>query len=219
MWIQILDWAVVAVPIVLGLVAWVVPIHRPTAQHQWTLFAGGAALSALIFLQQCTTRQEHTQEMNKLATKQDIPTAGEIVKEIVKVLPAERRAGRWALNDEQITKLAQRMAPYADKSPKDRDLIDATLGNPDSAAFAWSLVAAFRAAHWNGVGGSGFGQAIFNQPVEGIRIRLHAVGDHVPGLQEFIATMREAGIEPTGEIAPQLIPEGGFQIVVGDRPR
>jgi len=218
MWTQILDWAAVAVPIVLGLVAWVIPIRRPTRGHRWTLFAGGVALSGLIFLQQCTTRQEHAREIDRLATKQDIPTAGDIVKEIVKVLPPERRAGRWALNDEQITKLAQRMAPYATNSPKNHDLIQATMGNPDSAAFAWSLVAAFRAAHWNGVGGSGFGQSIFNQPVEGVHVVIHAVGDHVPGLQEFIATMREAGIEPIGEIA-QTVPEGEFQIIVGDRPR
>ena len=95
-------------------------------------------------------------------------------------------------------------------------MITCSLGDPNATKIAAGLVAAFRNGGWK-LPGSGFNQAIFNAPVEGISVKLHAKDDHVPALTEFVSTLREAGVEPKGEI-DESIPAGDFQIVVGAKP-
>jgi class 3 adenylate cyclase len=124
----------------------------------------------------------------------------------------------WGMTDDQLLTLSRRLSPFASSSPKKGDLITAVLGDQDSVKFAQRLVGAFRAAHWDGVGGSGFGQAIFNGPVQGIVIQLHAADDRPPGLNEFVTTLRESGIEPTAQLLPESVPPNEFRIVVGSRP-
>ena len=91
-WDSILDWAVVAIPTIAGLAAWVIPVKETTVQHKWILFVGGLAFSGLILFQQHLTRQAHALELAKLATKDDIaglPT--KIAKEIIKITPAQTK--------------------------------------------------------------------------------------------------------------------------------
>jgi hypothetical protein len=75
----------VAIPAIAGLVAWVMPVRQTTPFHRFWLFVAGVALSGLIYLQQWETRVAHSQEMAKLATKEDIAnSAADIVKEFQK---------------------------------------------------------------------------------------------------------------------------------------
>jgi hypothetical protein len=86
-WPKLLDWAVVAIPALAGLVAWVIPVKQATRFHRVWLFVGGVVLSGLIWLQQWETGVSHAREMAKLATKEDIaklPSAADIVKEFQK---------------------------------------------------------------------------------------------------------------------------------------
>jgi hypothetical protein len=108
-----------------------------------------------------------------------------------------------------------RMKFYASDKPRG-DLITCVLGNPDSTKFAFQLVKAFRDAGWN-LPGSGTNQAIFSGPVTGIIIKVHSAESRPLGFSEFIQSMREAGIEPTGEIN-ESIPESEFQMIVGAKP-
>lgn len=121
----------------------------------------------------------------------------------------------WGLNDAQLELLRKRMAPFA--RPEDRsDLITCVLSDPESAKFAVSLVNTFRAAGWN-LTGSGFYQAIFAGHVEGIIVKLHSREANPSGLTEFLSTIRQAGIEPFGEVDNNIPPER-FQIIVGSKP-
>lgn len=123
--------------------------------------------------------------------------------------------GHWGLNDEQLSLLSRRLAPFAQQ--KDRgDLITCVLGDSASTRFAVNLVAAFRKAGWN-LPGSGYNQSIFSGVVEGIILKVNSKDAKPLGLLEFVMTMREAGIEPVGEIDTSIPPEN-FRIVVGLKP-
>lgn len=122
---------------------------------------------------------------------------------------------KWGLSAEQLVLLSRRMARFA--SPRDRgDLITCVLGDPDSTKFAANLVAAFRSAGWN-LPGSGYNQAIFSGPLQGIIFNLHSRDSNPPGLSEALATFRESAIQVSG-IIDEKIPEQDFQIIVGSKP-
>jgi hypothetical protein len=121
----------------------------------------------------------------------------------------------WGLSLEQLRLLSRRMAPYASEDDRG-ELITCIMGDPDSTKFAFSLVEAFRTAGWK-LPGSGFSQAIFNGPVEGIIIVLNSKEVNPPGLAEFVATLREAGIQPVGQLDDKM-PANKFRIIVGRKP-
>lgn len=215
-----LEWAVVAVPTVIGLIQWLISIREPKRLHRNFLLVGCLLFSALIWWQQGVARQEHSREMGNLPTKEDIkklPTASDIVKEFQRFAPGTVNETPWGMTDEQLLRLSQRVSIYASFTPDKGDLITAVLGDHDSIKFAQRLAAAFRAAHWKNVGGSGFGQAIFDGPIQGIVIQIRDKEDRPPGLSEFVSTLRESGLEPTGQITPSL-PRDEFRIIVGSRP-
>jgi hypothetical protein len=121
----------------------------------------------------------------------------------------------WGLDAGHLALLSQRVAKYG--SPRDRgDLITCILGDPDSTKFATNLVGAFRAAGWN-LTGSGYSQAVFSGIVKGVVVKLHSKDSNPPGLNEFVATLRESGIEPTGEIDSNVPPDV-FRIIIGMKP-
>jgi hypothetical protein len=124
----------------------------------------------------------------------------------------------WALDAQQSDLLARRLAPYAPGRTDKHDLIAAVMGDPDSAKFAWSLVSAFRAAKWSGVGGSGYAQSIFQGNVEGIIVQVHSREATPRGLEEFARTLQEAGFQVIGAIVPD-VPTDEFRIIVGHRPQ
>lgn len=84
-WSPFLDWTVIAIPAIVGIVAWVIPVKEAQAIHKWMLTVGCIAFSALLYFQQYLTRREHAIEIANLPTKADIaklPTAKEIAKEV-----------------------------------------------------------------------------------------------------------------------------------------
>jgi hypothetical protein len=52
---------------------------------------------------------------------------------------------------------------------------------------------------------------------EGIIVKIHSRDSNPPSLREFVTTLREAGIEPTGNIDAEL-PANEYQIIVGAEP-
>ena len=122
---------------------------------------------------------------------------------------------RWGLNEDHLRRLVNRMAPYAPSQDRG-DLITCMLGDADSTRFALNLVAAFRSAGWT-LGGSGYNQAIMMPPPTGIVVVLHSRESKPPGFLEFINTLREAGIEPIGNLDDH-VPENNFKIIVGMKP-
>jgi len=142
------------------------------------------------------------------------------MKEVRKFLPAgtvqqTQTVKPWNLSADQLVLLSRRVAPFATKLERG-DLITCVLGDRDSTRFAESLVAAFRAAGWV-LGGSGYNQAVYSGLPTGIVVKLHSKESAPPALGEFVATLREAGIEPSGLIDAS-VPENEFQIIVGARP-
>lgn len=122
---------------------------------------------------------------------------------------------RWGLNESQLNQLVNRMAPYA--TSRDRgDLITCMLGDAESTRFALNLVAAFRSAGWT-LGGSGYNQSVFMPPPTGVVVVLHSREANPPGLNAFVGTLREAGIEPIGNLDDK-VPENDFRVIVGMRP-
>lgn len=206
---RFLEWVVFAIPVILALVAWFLPIQQATTTHRVILFVACVIFSGLIYWQQSVARKERSSEFEKLPGK----IAGEVVKIIPKGLSVQ--TSRWGLTADQLALLSRRVAPYA--SEKERgDLITCSLGDPNATRFAAGLVAAFRNGGWK-LPGSGYNQAIFNNPVEGVWVKVNSRDDHVDALSEFVTTLREAGIEPKGEIDEQ-IPSGDFRIIVGAKP-
>ena len=101
--------------------------------------------------------------------------------------------------------------------PEDRgDLITCVLGDPDSTRLAVKLVGAFRNGGWQ-LSGSGFSQAIFSGNPTSIIIKLNSQQSDPSGLREFVGILREAGIEPIGEIDTNIPPDH-FRIIVGRKP-
>ena len=87
-----LEWAVIAVPTVIGLVQWLISIKKPKRFHRTLVLVGCIVFSAMIWWQQGVARVEHSQEMGNLPTKEDIkklPTAADIVRNF-KDSPRER---------------------------------------------------------------------------------------------------------------------------------
>jgi hypothetical protein len=122
---------------------------------------------------------------------------------------------RWGLNEDHLRRLVNRMAPYAPSQDRG-DLITCMLNDADSTRFALNLVAAFRSAGWT-LGGSGYNQAVMMPPPTGIVVVLHSRESNPPGFLEFINTLREAGIEPIGNLDDH-VPENNFKIIVGMKP-
>jgi len=91
-WRNLLDWAVVAIPALAGLVAWVMPVKETTSFHRAWLFVGGLVLSGLIYLQQWETALTHKNEIAKLATKEDVDKLpGRVALELQKQTTKEVR--------------------------------------------------------------------------------------------------------------------------------
>jgi hypothetical protein len=108
------------------------------------------------------------------------------------------------------------MAPYAPATERTRDdLIQGSLGDQASLKFAADLVTAFRKAGWKIP--PSVGQVISTGPIEGVIISIHSEDDSPPGLSEFMATLRQAGIEAKRQIA-ERIPAGEFHIRIGSKP-
>jgi hypothetical protein len=216
---EFLEWVIVAFPTVIGFMQLVFPIQSPKRAHRVCVLVVCIVFSVLIWWQQRAARIEHENEFSKLPTKEDIqklPTAGDIVKEFRRFEPSSIGSKPWGLTDEQLAKLTERVAVYAPFSAES-DLITAVMGDPSSIKFAHRLAIAFRLAHWKGVENDGFGQAVFNGPIEGVIVQIRDKDDRPPGLKEFAVTLREFGIEPFGQIVPTL-PRDTFHIVVGSRP-
>ena len=214
---RILDWAVVWLPAIAGLVAWVSPVKEPTKKHKRLVAVGCVAFSIVLFFQQQFSRKEHEREFKNLPTKTDIaklPSASDIVKEFKNSVPGIREKSIWGLTDAQLAKLTERESIYSSFS-SGQNLINAVMGDPDSIKFADKLAEAFRAAHWTGV--DGYSQGVFTKPVQGIFLQVRDQNDKPPGFFELIQTLREAGIAPKGEIDPN-IPKDEFRITVGSRP-
>ena len=115
----------------------------------------------------------------------------------------------------QLVVLSERLAKHATDEVK-RVLITCVLGDPESAKFASDLVLAFRNAGWS-LPGTGLAQAVFASPISGIRVQLAAKDANPPGLSDLVVTLREAGIEPVGEVMSSVNPNE-FKILVGSRP-
>jgi len=63
---SILDFAVVAIPTVLGIAGWLIPVTNSTRRHRFCLALIGIFLSVLIFFQQYRTRTSHEGEVSIL---------------------------------------------------------------------------------------------------------------------------------------------------------
>jgi len=127
----------------------------------------------------------------------------------LKGLVAEQK---WGLSAEQLISLSRRISVL--HKPEDTgDLITCVLGDPDSTKFAVNLVGAFEVAGWR----NSLSQAIFSGNPTGIIIKLNSQQSDPPGLREFVGILREAGIEPTGEVDSK-VPSDHFKIIVGRKP-
>jgi len=122
----------------------------------------------------------------------------------------------WGLTDSQLGGLRDRMRRFAEPTLDRGDLITCVMGDRDSILFAQNLVGAFRAAGWM-LNGSGFNQAMFNGLPQGVIVKVRSQQANPPGLTEFAAAMREAGLPIAGQLDPNLA-ENRFQIIVGARP-
>lgn len=58
------DWGVVAIPAILGLVAWLIPVATSTRMHRFFLFIGCVLLSGLIWFQQHRARESRQAEID-----------------------------------------------------------------------------------------------------------------------------------------------------------
>lgn len=63
---KFLDWAVVAIPAVLGVVAWFIPITSNASRYRVVALASGLVLSGLVLLQQHHGRVTHDRETGEL---------------------------------------------------------------------------------------------------------------------------------------------------------
>ncbi|ERR1017187_8798739 len=77
----VLDWSVVALPIVAGLLQWISPVVEQTKRHRIVVLLGSFIFSGAILWQQSEARKAHQAEMSQLATKKDIPTAADFARE------------------------------------------------------------------------------------------------------------------------------------------
>ena len=206
---KFLEWAVITLPTIAGLAAWVFPIEHPRRTHRLALLVACMALSALIWWQQLSERRERDAQSRKLPAQ--------IASEVVKILPKglTPSTSRWGLADTRLGLLAERVAPFAPAKERG-DLITCSLGNPDSTRFAAGLSVAFRRAGWK-IPGIGYNQAVYSGPLEGIWVKVRSPNDRIPALDEFVTILRESGIEPKGQI-DESIPSGDFRIDIGARP-
>jgi hypothetical protein len=124
----------------------------------------------------------------------------------------------WGLTKEQLEDLTKQMAPFAQNVDEREggDLITCVWGDPDSTRVAYNLVAAFRAAGWN-LPGSGLTQAMYNSPPVGVVIKVKSRDASPPGLSQLVVILRQAGIEPFGQVDPQVSSDQ-FRIVIGRKP-
>lgn len=67
-WDSVLDWAVVAIPVAAGLMAWFLPVRETTRRHKLILSVGCILLGGLVFVQQYRTRKAHSIEIKNLPT-------------------------------------------------------------------------------------------------------------------------------------------------------
>ena len=205
---RLLELTVYVMPIIIGLLPWFLPTESVTLRHRIVLSLLCAILIGVTYWQQSIARSERSEEFAKLP--------GKIANEVVKILPPGQNATQstWGLTNEQLALLSRRMKPYAPLIDRG-DLITAWASDPNSIKFAAGLVAAFRTAGWRLPGG-GFNQAWFTGVPQGVIVKLHSKDDTVAALPEFVQTLREAGIEPTGEI-DENVPAGDFRIIVGSK--
>jgi hypothetical protein len=126
-------------------------------------------------------------------------------------------APKWALNERELTDLVTRLKPFA-RAPQTgiHDFITAVMGDSYSLAFAYDLERAFRMAGWNT--GSGVAMGMFNGPVEGIILKIRSADARPLGSIELATTLKQAGIQPFGEVTA-AIPENEFRIIVGSPPK
>jgi len=122
---------------------------------------------------------------------------------------------QWGLNANQLDLLSRVMSKFIMPEEKE-DFITCVMGDPDSTKFAINLVKAFRDAGWQ-LSGNGFGRANFNKTVTGVIIKFHSEESNPPGLNEFVAILRQANIEPIGEL-DNKIPNDRFRIIIGRKP-
>src|SRR4051794_23785877 len=111
--VAILDWLVVVLPTVGGIVMVVFPVRKPTIAYRVIVLATCAILSALIWWQQSVARQQQSGEFEKLPAK--------IADEVVKILPkgsGGQSSSTWGLTNQQLALLSQRMKPYASSSER-----------------------------------------------------------------------------------------------------
>jgi hypothetical protein len=190
-------------------------------RHIWgvaIMFVAFGAMAIVVSVWQ-SARASSTQErlQNELkASIANVPrsTAADFMKSGGNVT-VMGKAKPWGLTQEQLATLTRRMAPFS--SAENRSgLIDASMSDPESIKFGFGLVSAFRAANWV-LPGSGMTRSLFTGPVVGIIVVVHSREADPPGLRDFILTLKEAGIEVSGEIDDKL-PSERFRIVVGSRP-
>jgi hypothetical protein len=129
---------------------------------------------------------------------------------------------QWGLSADQLVTLSRRMAPFASLinewiDSSRGDLITSVLGNSDSYKFATGLIATLRSAGWN-LPGNGMSVALFSGNPQGVIFVLHSRDDaNLPVLNQFAATLKEAGVAYHGELRDD-VPAGQFRIVIGSKP-
>ena len=222
-----LDLAVIAIPALIGFVQLVFPISQPQRRHRIGVLVGCVMFSVLLYWQQREAKMGHEKEITALP--------GQVAEAVLKILPTKTEAVQqqqvqptsqpsivatappqdWGLTEEQLHTLSVRMSWYA-PNKKRGDLITCLMTNPDSTKLAFQLAKSFKSAGWR-LEGDGINYALFTRPVTGIIIKVRSAKSAPPGLPEFVESMSQAGIRPTGEINEKL-PEDEFQIIVGARP-
>src|SRR6266542_376324 len=115
---SILDWAVVAIPVIAGLAAWFIPVKNPGTLHRVLLTIGAVALSGLIYLQQCETRVAHERELGKLPTA----VTKEVMRELVLVPKAVTDVKKEIPPATPAVPKEQPKAPPVTESPSKDDI-------------------------------------------------------------------------------------------------
>ena len=129
-----LEWAVVAVPIIVGLMQWVIPIREPKRSHRVSVLIGCILFSVLIWWQQRAARQEHSLEIANLPTREQLTKLNDRLEK------SEKERNRLLLNLTSKTPLLDALEPIARGTPLPiEESATLTLDASKSALDDWRL--------------------------------------------------------------------------------